>query len=358
MMMNIKKFGKELAAHFQSGVSYMIPLVTAAGLLTSLAVIFGGQDVWNQTDNIWGNLRLIGQTGLGFIVPMIAAYISYSIADRPGLAPAFICGLIANQLGTGFLGGMLVGILVGYLVLWLKKIPVPRNIMVVKTLIIIPFIASLVIGFLLIYVIGDPIEAMTKGLTAWLTGMKGANSILLAAIIGAMMAVDMGGPINKIAYAFGVACFSSGVYAPSTAMLMAISIPPLGMFVATLIGKKYYSSGEIESGKSALIMGIVGITEGTIPFAVADPLRVIPSIIVGTSAGCAVNAAFSTTHNTMLSTVMAIPFSNNIVAYSVSIIVGVLITAVMANVLKAFKKENRIKKKTSTEQTVIQGDAK
>ncbi|TGA99885.1 PTS lactose transporter subunit IIBC [Sporolactobacillus shoreae] len=354
--MSMKKFGKDLAAHFQTGVSYMIPLVTAAGLLTSIAVIIGGPNVWNETKDLWGNLRLIGQTGLGFIVPMIAAYISYSIADRPGLAPAFICGMIANQLGTGFLGGMLVGILVGYLVLWLKKMPVPQNIIVVKTLIIIPFVASLVVGLLLIYVIGDPIQALTKGLTAWLTGMKGANSILLAAIIGAMMAVDMGGPINKIAYAFGVASFSSGVYAPSTAMLMAIAIPPLGMFAATIIGKKYYSDAEIESGRSALIMGCVGITEGTIPFAVADPVRVIPSIIVGTSAACAVNAAFGVTHSTMLATVMAIPFASNVFTYTLSILIGVAITAVMVNFLKSLKKRNLVKLETS--KTVAQGEAK
>ncbi|GAB5051820.1 PTS fructose transporter subunit IIC [Pediococcus ethanolidurans] len=339
--MNWKKFGKELANHFQTGVSYMIPLVTAAGLLTSIAVIFGGTNVWNQTSNIWGNLRLLGQTGLGFIPVIIAAYISYSIADRPGLAPAFIVGLVASSMGTGFLGGMLVGLLVGYLVQWLKKIPMPANLTAVKSLIVIPFLATLVVGLFLIYVVGDPIKAMTVALTAWLKGMSGANAVLLAALLGGMMAVDMGGPINKIAYAFGMAAFTSGGYQASTAMLMAIGIPPLGMFVATLLGgKKLYSDAEIESGRSALVMGIVGITEGTIPFAVADPVRVIPSIIVGTAAGCATNALFGTYQKTALSTVMAIPFSSNVILYTVAILVGVIITALLVNFLKRFTRHN------------------
>ncbi|AMV69820.1 PTS system, fructose-specific IIB component [Pediococcus damnosus] len=339
--MNLKKFGKELANHFQTGVSYMIPLVTAAGLLTSIAVIFGGQNVWNETSDIWGNLRLLGQTGLGFIPPIIAAYISFSIADRPGLAPAFIVGLVAAQMGTGFLGGMLVGILVGYLVQWLKKIPMPANLMSVKSLIIIPFLATLIVGLILIYIVGDPIKAMTVGLTAWLKGMSGGNAVLVAAILGAMMAVDMGGPINKIAYAFGMAAFTSGGYQASTAMLMAIGISPLGMFVATLLGgKRLYSSAEIESGRSALVMGIVGITEGTIPFAVADPVRVIPSIIVGTSVGCAVNAFFGTVQKTALSTVMAIPFSSNAILYTIAILIGVLVEALLVNFLKRFTRHD------------------
>lgn len=335
-----KKEMKKIAAYFQTGVSYMIPLVTAAGLLTSIAVVCGGQGVWNETTTIWGNLRLLGQTGLQFIVPMIAAYIAFAIADRPALAPAFIVGLVANTMGTGFLGGMLVGILVGYLVKYLKKIPMPANLQSVKSLILIPFLATLIIGFLLIYVIGTPIQAMTSGLTAWLKGMSGANAVVMAGILGAMMAVDMGGPVNKIAYAFGMAAFTSGGYQASTAMLMAIGIPPLGMFVATLLGgKRLYSEQEIESGRSALVMGIVGITEGTIPFAVADPIRVIPSIIVGTSLGCAVNAFFGTFQKTALSTVMAIPFSSNWILYTLAILIGVLAVALLTNALKRFTKK-------------------
>jgi PTS system, fructose subfamily, IIC component len=337
-MEKIKEFGKEISKHFQSGVSYMIPLVAAAGLLTSIAVIFGGSDVWNHTDNIWGNIRFIGQTGLGFIVPMIAAYVAYSIADRPALAPAFMCGLIAKELGTGFLGGMLAGVLVGYLVEALKKLPIPARIIPVKVLIIIPLVSTLIVGLSLIYIIGEPISAATVALEDWLRGMEGSNMVILAAIIGGMMAVDMGGPINKVANTFGTACFVAGAYNISTAMLMAIAIPNFGMFLATIIGKKYFTKEEIDNGKTAIIMGSVGITEGTIPFAVTDPLRVIPSIIVGTAVGCGVNAAFGVTFDVMLATFMAIPFASNIPLYCLSILIGGMTTAGMVILLKFLKK--------------------
>ncbi|WP_257841905.1 hypothetical protein [Oenococcus oeni] len=194
---------------------------------------------------------------------------------------------------------------------------------------------TLIIGLVLIYVVGSPIKVMTVSLTAWLKGISGTNAVLLAGILGAMMAFDMGGPINKIAYAFGMAAFTSGGYQASTAMLMAIGIPPLGMFVATLLGgKKLYSDSEIENGRSAAIMGFVGITEGAIPFAVADPIRVIPSIMVGTSVGCSLNALFGTSQKTALSTLMAIPFSSDWILYSVAIFIGVLVVALMVNFLK------------------------
>ncbi|RPA65424.1 PTS lactose transporter subunit IIBC [Aerococcus agrisoli] len=332
--MELKKLGKEMLRHFQSGVSYMIPLVTAAGLLTSIAVIFGGSGVWDQTDTFWGVVRMIGQTGLNFIVPMISGYIAYSIADRPGLAPAFITGMIAKEMGTGFIGGMFTGLAVGYLVNLLKKMPIPPQIMTLKTLIIIPFISTGVVGLVLWYVIGTPISAMTESLTAWLNSMSGANAILLGAILGGMMAFDMGGPINKIAYAFGVASFTSGGYGASTAMLLGIAIPPLGMFLATLLNKKLYTAEEIENGRTAMLMGLVGITEGTIPFAVSDPIRVIPSIVVGTAVSGAINGAFNITQQTMLSTFMAIPFTSNPVMYIVAIAVGGLVTALMVKTLK------------------------
>lgn len=341
--MNIKKIGKDIVNHFQSGVSYIIPLVTAAGLLTSLAVVFGGSDVWNHTDNFWGVLRMIGQTGLQFIVPMISAYVAFSIADRPGLAPAFICGMIANQMGTGFIGGMIAGLSVGYIVNLLKKLPIPPQIISLKSLIIIPFIATAVVGLLLWYVIGTPITSLTNILTEWLNGMSGTNVAILSGILGAMMAFDMGGPVNKIAYAFGVASFESGGYAASTAMLLAIAIPPFGMFLATLLNKKLYSDEERDNGKTAVIMGAVGITEGTIPFAVADPIRVIPSIMVGTAAACAINGAFGVVHETMLSTFMAIPFTSNPILYVLSILIGGIITAVMVNLLKSIKFKKELK---------------
>jgi len=334
---NKRNIGKEIVKHFQGGVSYIIPLVTAAGLLTSLAVIFGGSEVWDHTDTIWGVLRLIGQSGLNFIVPMISGYIAYSVADRPGLAPGFITGVVANEMGTGFLGGMITGLAVGYLVEQLKKIKVPDSINSLKSIIIIPFLGTGIVGLAMWYVVGPPIAGLTQALTNWLNSMSGANAVLLSALLGGMMAIDMGGPINKIAYAFGTAAFTSGSYIASTAMLLGIGLPNFGMWLATVLKKDLYTPAEIENGRTALIMGLVGITEGTIPFAVADPIRVIPSIVVGTTVGAGLNGFFGSTHSTMLSTFMAIPFVDNIIGYIISILVGGLVTALMVNFLKSRK---------------------
>lgn len=338
---SVKKFGKNLAQHFMTGVSYMLPVVVSGGLLLSLAVIFGGQEAMNGADNIWGDIASIGKIALGLVVPIIAAYISYSIADKPGLGPAFVGGMIANELGTGFLGGMFVGIVAGYFVLLLKQIKLPSKIASINAMIIIPLIGSLVIGLLTLYVIGEPIAALNTGLTNWLQTMSSGNTILLSVILGAMMAIDMGGPINKVANTFGIAAFTEGIYTVSTPMWIAVAIPPTGMFLATLIGKKLYSKEEIDMGRTAMIMGIAGITEGTIPFAVADPLTVIPSIVVGTSVTSGLVGALGVTHNVNMATYFAIPFANNIFLYILCIAIGSLVVAIMVNFLKSLKYRKR-----------------
>ncbi|HFX3821213.1 TPA: PTS fructose transporter subunit IIC [Enterococcus faecium] len=340
-MDKVKGFGRGLAGHFMTGVSYMLPVVVAGGLMSSFAVIFGGTNVWNETATVWGQLRFIGVTALGLVVPIVAAYISYSIADKPGIGPAFIAGTIAQSINTGFLGGMVVGVATGYLVVLLKKIKLPPRVAPVKTMIIIPLVASTVMGFLTIYVIGKPIASMNEGLTNWLNSMSDGNAILLSVILGAMMAVDMGGPINKIANTFGLAAFAEGIYTISTPMEIAVSIAPIGMFLATIIGRKLYNEEEIESGRSALIMGLVGISEGAIPFAVADPLCVLPSIIVGTAVSSGLVTLLGVTQNTALSTFLAIPFASNIPLYIMCILVGVVIVAVMVNFLKSMKSRNK-----------------
>lgn len=340
-MDNVKQFFKDLVGHFQTGVSYMIPLVSASGLLVSLAVVGGGNGVWNQTNNIWGVLRMIGQQGLNFIPVMIAAYIAYSIADRPGLAPAFIVGLVANKLGMGFLGGMVVGVLVGYIVHWAKKIPMPMSLISLKSIFVIPLLSVFFGGLIVFYVFGDPIKGMQDALTNWLTSLGGSNQILVSIIIGGMMATDMGGPINKVAYTFSMAAYTSGGYAISTACFTAIGIPPLIMALAAFMGKKYYNEEEKSNATTALVMGIIATTEGAIPFAVADPIAVIPSCMVGAGLASGVNAMFGTIQKTALSTFMAAPFSSNIVLYSLSIIIGVVVGALMCNLIKKLMHRDR-----------------
>ncbi|MBU3101982.1 MULTISPECIES: PTS fructose transporter subunit IIC [Clostridium] len=333
--MKFKEQMGELRRHLMTGVSYMIPVVVAGGLLISIAVIIGGTGVWDQKGTTLAtSLRDIGLTGLQLIVPVIACFIAYSIADRAAIAPALICGMLAFKLGTGFIGGIVVGLLVGYLVEWLKQIKVRASLMPLLAILIIPVFSSLVIGLLLIFVIGTPITSLMAGITAWLNSMKGTNIVILSVILGLMMAFDMGGPINKTAYTFALASFSIQAYAVSSAVFIAISIPPLGLALATLLAPKKYTDAEKEAGKSGILMGIIGITEGAIPFAVSDPFRVIPSIMIGSGVACGLSAAFGVVNKTVMSSVMGIPFVNKPVFHIIAVLAGCLVTAILLNVLK------------------------
>ena len=238
---------------------------------------------------------------------------------------------------------MISGLIVGYIAENLKKIKIPDRVQTLKVLFIIPIVTTLVSGLLMWYVIGVPIQAATSGISNWLNSLSGQNLALVSALLGAMMAFDMGGPINKIAYAFGTAALVEGNYAISTAVFMAIGLPPFGMFLATLLAPSLYTETERDNGKTAMVMGIVGITEGTIPFAVADPIRVIPSICVGTAVATFLNGLFGVTHNTNMATFMAIPLVNNILLYLVAVVAGGFTIALMVNFLK---------KKTKSSETI------
>lgn len=328
-MKNIK-----IGRHLMTGVSYMIPVVTAGGLILSIATIFGGQNIWTQKDTFLSFIRDIGTTGLGLIVPIIAAYIAFSIADKPGLAPGFIVGSLASKMGTGFLGGIVVGLMVGYFVEQLKKIKVPDSILPLMSLIIIPVIATLACALVLQYVVGTPIVSLMAVLTSFLKGMSSGNQILLAVIIGAMMAFDMGGPVNKVAYTFALAMYSQKLYAASSAAYLAISIPPLGLALAAFLAPKKYTEEEKEASKTALVTGIGGITEGAIPFALSDPFRVIPAAMIGTAVTTGFAAAFGVQSKVLLQTVLVIPFVNKPLIHIVAIVLGVVVTALIANLLK------------------------
>lgn len=340
--MDFKERLNNLSRHLMTGVSYMIPVVVAGGLLLSISVLIGGPGVWDAKGGFAANLRDIGLTGLQLIVPVIAAYVAYSIADKPGIGPGLICGMIAFKIGTGFLGGLIVGLIVGYLVELIKKIPVGPSLIPLISIMLIPIGTTFIVGMLLIYVIGAPITAMTNGITAWLGNMQGGNQVILAVILGGMMAFDMGGPINKIAYTFGMASYTQQVYGPSSAMLIAIAIPPLGLALATILAPKKYSEEEREAGKSAILMGCIGITEGAIPFAVGDPLRVIPSIMVGCAITSGLSMALGVVNPTAMATVMAIPFVNKPLLQIVSILAGVVVTALLINLLKSIGKSNKL----------------
>ncbi|MTI47547.1 PTS fructose transporter subunit EIIC [Sporosalibacterium faouarense] len=324
---------KDTRKHLMTGVSYMIPFVVAGGVLLALSVMLSGtpsvpeggilKDIWD-----------IGIGGMSLFVPIMAGFIAFSMADRPGIAPGAIGGYLASQIGAGFLGGIIAGLLAGIVVFYLKKIKVPNVMRSVMPIFIIPLVGTLIVGGLMVWIIGTPIAGMMEAMTEWLKGMGTGNKVILGLILGAMIAFDMGGPVNKVAYGFGVALIGEGIITVMGPIGVAICVPPLGLALATFLAPKKYTVEERESGKAAIIMGLIGITEGAIPFAAADPIRVIPSLVVGSAAGSVTAMLLNVGNNAPWGGWIVLPVVDNVLGYIVATVVGVVITAVMVNLLK------------------------
>lgn len=331
--------------HLLTGVSYMLPVIVAGGLIIALSFVFG---IEPEPGTFGAALMQIGG-GAAFtlIVPVLSGYIAFSIADRPGLAPGLIGGLLAANLGMGFLGGILSGFLAGYVAKFVRdKINLPTNFEGLKPVLVIPLLATLVVGLLLVYVFGAPVRFIMDGLTAYLEGLSGTNAVLLGLILGAMMAVDMGGPVNKAAYTFAVGLLATDIYAPMAAVMAAGMTPPLGLALATFVARKYFNQAEQEAGKVASVLGISFITEGAIPFAANDPLRIIPACIAGSAVTGALSMLFNCTlrapHGGIF--VLAIPNAvQNVGLYIVAIAVGTLVTALATIQLKYMFPKERVK---------------
>ncbi|WP_210469604.1 PTS fructose transporter subunit IIABC [Sporosarcina sp. 6E9] len=333
--------------HLMNGVSYMIPFIVVGGLLIAIALTLGGEQtpggIVIPEDSVWKTVESLGGTAFTFMIPILAGFIAVSIADRPGLAPGLIGGFIAangsfygSEAGAGFIGGIIAGFLAGYVALFIKNIKVPRALQPIMPIIIIPVFASLIVGLAFIYIIGAPVAGIFEALTTWLAGMQGTSSILLALILGAMISFDMGGPFNKVAFLFGAAMIVEGNYGIMGPIAVAICIPPIGMGVATFLNKKKYREAEQEAGKASFTMGLFGITEGAIPFAAQDPLRVIPSIMVGSMVG-AVIAMIGQVGNKVAHggpIVAVLGAVDNVVMFFIAAAVGVFVTAFMVNFLK------------------------
>ncbi|MFM9329593.1 PTS fructose transporter subunit IIC [Paenibacillus mesotrionivorans] len=324
--------------HLMTGVSAMLPLVVAGGLLIALSFVFG-IEAFKEEGTLAAALMNIGK-GAAFqmMVPILAGFIAFSIAEKPGMAPGLVGGMLASQIGAGFLGGIIAGFLAGYVAKWMKQhIKMPRNLEGLKPILIIPLLATAVTGLMMIYVIGEPIKYVMDGLTNWLQALGTTNAILLGLILGGMMAFDMGGPLNKTAYTFSVGLLASNVYGPMAAVMAAGMTPPLALWLATLIAKNKFTTEERDAGKAASVLGLAFITEGAIPFAAGDPFRVIPSIIAGSAVTGAMSMMFDITlrapHGGAF--VLAIPNAVNHVAwYALSIVVGTLVSALLLAVLK------------------------
>ncbi len=260
--------------HLMTGVSYMLPIVVAGGILIALSFAFGGikPEGYPEGTLAWALMQIGGATAFSLYVPVLAAFIAYSIADRPGIAPGLIGGMLATTVGSGFLGGIIVGFLAGYFTLWLNNIiKLPKNLEGLKPVLILPLLSTLVVGLATIYLIGPPMKVINLAMTNWLTNMQTGSAIVLGIILGAMMAFDMGGPVNKAAYTFSVGLLASQVYEPMAAVMAAGMTPPLGLAIAALLFKNRFTPDEQEAASAAAVLGISFITEGAIPFAARDP---------------------------------------------------------------------------------------
>ncbi|SFU04054.1 PTS system, fructose-specific IIC component [Kosakonia arachidis] len=324
--------------HLLTGVSYMLPMVVAGGLLIALSFAFGITAFKEEGTLAAALMKIGGGSAFALMVPVLAGFIAFSIADRPGLTPGLIGGMLAVSTGSGFIGGIIAGFLAGYLAKAISKgLKLPPSMEALKPILIIPLVSSLIVGLAMIYLIGTPVAKILAGLTSWLQTMGTANAVLLGAILGGMMCTDMGGPVNKAAYAFGVGLLSTQTYAPMAAIMAAGMVPPLAMGLATLVARNKFDKGQREGGKAALVLGLCFISEGAIPFAARDPMRVIPCCIAGgalTGAiSMAIGAKLMAPHGGLF--VLLIPGAiTPVLGYLLSIVAGTLLTGLVYAFLK------------------------
>ncbi|MFM6980284.1 MAG: PTS fructose transporter subunit IIC [Micrococcales bacterium] len=372
--------GTKIRQSLMTGVSYMIPFVAGGGILIALGFLLG--TIARGTDPATGGIRAydaaamgvptdggffnlldlgnwafivfwLGKAAFAFFVPILAGYIAFAIADRPGIAPGLVIGALATGLdgnplgtGTGFLGAIVGGFLAGYLALWISRWKVAGWVRPLMPVVIIPVLASLIGGFLMVLVLKFPIKLLIDGLTAWLTSLNGLSLAALGIILGLMMAFDMGGPVNKVAYVFATTGLgaAAGSITDNRLVIMAIVMaagmtPPLGLALATVLRKSLFTEFERENGKAAWLMGASFISEGAIPFAAADPLRVIPSIMIGSGVTGALVGFFQNHLPAPHGGIFVIPLLDGVnvtsmLTYLLAIAVGTVVTAVLVIVAK------------------------
>ncbi|MTJ84445.1 MAG: PTS fructose transporter subunit EIIBC [Telmatospirillum sp.] len=327
--------------HLMTGVSYMIPFVVTGGLLIAVAFALGGIYAFDDSHKgtlAWALFQIGAKSSFALMVPALAGFIAYSIADRPGIAPGMVGGMLASSLGAGFLGGLAAGFIAGYGTDWFNRhIRLHRNLEGLKPVLILPILGSLLTGLLMIYVVGTPVAGLLALLSDWLKSLAGGSAILLGVLIGAMMAFDMGGPVNKAAYAFATGLLASQVYTPMAAAMVAGMTPPLGIALATRLFSGRFTPDEREAGGAAAVLGLAFITEGAIPFAARDPLRVIPCLMSGSAVAGALSMAAGAELKVPHGGIFVLPIPNAVThlgVYSLALIAGTLVTAAMLRVLK------------------------
>ncbi|WP_297246192.1 fructose-specific PTS transporter subunit EIIC [uncultured Brachyspira sp.] len=326
--------------HLMSGVSNMLPFVVGGGILIAFSFMFG-INASNPNDPSYNYFaKLLNDIGGGnaffLMVPVMAAFIGMSIADRSGFAPAMVGGLISLNSGGGFLGGLIGGFLGGYITLLLKKVfnKLPESLDGIKPVLLYPLFGIFITGAIMYLFIVNPIAAINTGISNFLKNLGTGNLILLGALLGAMMSTDMGGPINKAAFTFGIAMIASGQYAPHAAVMAGGMVPPLGIALATTIFRNKFSADERDAGKTCYVMGLSFITEGAIPFAASDPIRVIPSCMIGAAISGALTMAFHIELRAPHGGIFVLPIVNNPIMYLLAIVVGSVITAIILGFIK------------------------
>lgn len=279
--------------HLMTGVSHMLPVVVAGGLIIALSFVFG-IEAFKEEGTLAATLMTIGGgSAFALMIPVLAGYIAFSIADRPGLAPGLVGGMLASSIGSGFLGGILAGFIAGYAAKFLAdKVQLPQSMEALKPILIIPLVATLFTGLVMVYIVGGPVASIMSAMTEFLNNMGSTNAIVLGVILGSMMCFDLGGPVNKAAYTFGVGLLASETYAPMAAVMAAGMVPALGMGLATFIAKNKFDKDEREGGKASFVLGLCFISEGAIPFAARDPMRVIPCTMAGGAVAGALSMLF------------------------------------------------------------------
>lgn len=335
-----KQPAKGIYSHLMTGVSYMIPFVVAGGLCIALAFAFGGI---NAEGEIAQTINELGGIAMGLMWPILGGYVAFSIADRPGLVPGMVAGMVASGMNAGFLGALLGGFLAGYTILFLKKfLKLPAAFSGLLPVLILPILSVLIVGGIMKFVVGVPITAINEGIMNWLNSLTGINSVLLGLILGAMMAVDLAGPIGKAAYFFGVASLTNLAAGETSTIMAAVMVsgmvPPLAMALSsTVLGKQLYTNEEREAGKSAWVLGLSFISEGAIPFAAADPLRVLGSVTIGSALTGALsmlfNCGIAVPHGGFF--VFLIPGAvSNVLFYIIALAVGTAVSGFLVTAVK------------------------
>ena len=338
-----ESIGRQIYKHLMNGVSHMLPFVIGGGILIALAFLFDDYSIdpanFGMNTPFAAFLKTVGGTAFDFMLPILAGYIAMSIGDRPALAVGFVGGMLANKGGSGFLGALLAGFIAGYLVVGLKKLfeKLPNSLEGLKPVLLYPFFGILLIGAIIMFIINPPVSALNTGITNALNNMGESSRILLGAVLGGMMAFDMGGPLNKAAYVFGTASLANGQFEIMAAVMIGGMVPPLAIALCSTFFKKKFTKKERQSAVTNYVMGLSFITEGAIPFAAADPIRVIPSCVIGSATAGALSMFFGCALRAPHGGIFVLPVISNPIGYFIALVAGSVIGMLVLAVLKKSK---------------------